>query len=90
MQHDIVNGWQNYSDQEHEDLPPIIHLVLGVYDSRLLLARCMRKKTKQNSTLMPHVVEGSWVPGQIIFVCTLAYNMQYKTYLASNLTANCC
>jgi len=41
MQHDIVNGWQNYSDQEHEDLPPIIHLVLGVYDSRLLLARCM-------------------------------------------------
>ena len=39
---------------------------------------------------MSHVVKGSWVPGQIIFVCTLAYYMQYKTYLASHFTANCC
>jgi len=49
----------------------------------------MHVKKKHNSTLMSHVVEGSWVPGQIIFVCTLAYYMQYKTYLATNLTANC-
>ena len=25
-----------------------------------------------------------------MFVCTLAYYMQYKTYLASHFTANCC